>query len=337
MERLKITETYVITVDYNGLKYLPNYFKNILNQSYNDFKIIFVDNSTNNDSIKFIQKTSLNEIQSKKIIILKNKANEGFAKANNQGINKAFEDKTCKYIICLNNDTEVHENFLKELIKTSQKHENVGSVQSKMIWGIHPNLLDSVGVLYSKNSFAFNRGSHEPINKYNEEEEIFGTCAGACLYTRNALEDIKIDNNYFDNEYFAYFEDIDLALRLKWAGWNSWYCPTSKVLHFNGGTSKNLNTLPFYLSGRNQIWTCQKNIPIKFRIKYFILYLLANIMQIIIHLPHGNTILKSKYDGCFKYKNKEWFNKINKKVEWEEIEKWMVLKWMPNEYFKKYE
>jgi len=337
MERLKITETYIITSDYNGLKFLPKYFKTILNQTYTNFKIVFVDNSSNNNSINFIQKTYPIEIKNKKIILIKNKKNEGFAKANNIGIKRAFKDLECKYIICLNNDTEVNTNFLEELIKTNKNHNNVGSVQSKMIWGLNPDLLDCVGAIYSKNSLAFGRGFHEPINKYNKEEEIFGSCAGACLYTREALEDVKIEDNYFDNSYFAYSEDIDLALRLRWAGWDSWYNPKAKVLHYSGGTSKNLNNLPVYLNGRNQIWTYQKNIPPKFRIKYFILYLLANIMQIIIHLPQGSTILKSKYEGCFKYKNKEWFNKINKKVEWEEIEKWMVLKWIPNGYFKKYE
>lgn len=207
-----------------------------------------------------------------------------------------------------------------------------------MIWGAHPDLLDSVGVLYSKNSFAFNRGSHEPITRYNDEEEIFGACAGACLYTRKALEDVEINGNYFDNNYFAYFEDIDLALRLRWAGWNSWYCPTSKVLHFNGGTSKNLNDLPVYLSGRNQIWTFKKNIPKKYRIIYFIYILIANLMQILMYLFKEKTIiLKSKYEGCSNSnKNIEWFNKIKKRIEFGELKKWFVLQWKPNGYFKKY-
>ena len=324
-----MTETYIITPDFNGKKFLNKYFSSLFNQTYNDFKIIFVDNSPNNDSIDFINSHYSDKLDEGKIIIVKNPKNYGFAEANNIGIRKAFKDKKCRYIICLNNDIEAKPNFLEELIKCSNNHHDAGSIQSKMIWGLKPDLIDSVGLEYSKNGLGFNRGTHEPSNGYNKEEEIFGCCAGACLYRRDALEDIKIDEDYFDSEFFAYYEDFDVALRLRWGGWSAWYCPNSIVYHHKGGTEGALSDFTVYHNWRNYTWTLFKNIPGKYIIKHLHLIILSEISQIALSLLRGKpVILKAKLDA---YKSVSKFSrkkkKVNKKVPFNEIERWFVMKW----------
>ena len=168
-----MTKIYIVTPNYNGLGFLKNYFESLLNQTYANFKIVFIDNSDDNSSIEFITNNYNDELKKGKIIIIKNPENYGFARSNNIGMKKAFTDAECEYIICLNNDTHVIPEFLEEIIKSAKKHPDAGSIQAKMIWGQYPELIDSVGLEYSKNGLGFNRGAYKPSEEYNEEEEIF--------------------------------------------------------------------------------------------------------------------------------------------------------------------
>jgi GT2 family glycosyltransferase len=326
-----MAETYIVTPDYNGEKFLKKYFSSIFNQTYSDFKIIFIDNSPNNDSINFINENYSDVIKSGKIKIIKNQDNYGFAKANNQGIKEGFKDPECEYIVCLNNDTELKPDFLEKLILMSKKHPEAGSIQSKMIWGQNTDLLDSVGLEYSKNGLGFNRGSYESSDEYNNEEEILGCCAGACLYRREALEDVKLEGEYFDEDFFAYYEDFDLALRLRWAGWNSWYCPEAVVWHYKGGTKEPLSDFTVYYNWRNYTWTLLKNMPSSFLIKNLHLIIACEISQIALNIIRGKfIIIRAKIDG-YKSINK-FLNKkklIKKSIDFQEMKKVLILKWRP--------
>lgn len=324
-----MTETYIITPDYNGRKFLGKYFSSILNQTYYNFKIIFVDNSPNNDSINFINEHYKDELNKKKIVVIKNPENYGFSRANNIGIKEAFGDDECKYIICMNNDTTAEPNFLEELIKCAKEHPEAGSIQAKMIWGLKPDFIDSAGLDYSKNGLGFNRGSYEPVSMYDKDEEIFGCCAGACLYKKDALIDIKLNDEFFDEDFFAYYEDFDMALRLRWMGWSAWYCPKAAVYHHKGGTGGVISDFTVYYNWRNYTWTVFKNLPEKYIIRHFHLLLLSEISQIAISLFRRKpVILRAKldaYSNINKFSGKKEI--INKKVPFEEIEKWFVMKW----------
>ena len=257
--------TYIITPNYDGKKFLDKYFTSLHKQTFQEFKIIFVDNSTNNESVDYIKKNYYDDYNN--IILIKNPDNYGFAKANNIGIKTALKDEECKYIICLNNDTYVEPEFLEELINCAVKHPDAGSVQAKLIWGQNSQLIDTVGLEYSKNGLGFNRGAYESVDKYPDEAEIFGCCAGAALYRKQALIDIKINDEYFDDDFFAYYEDFDLALRLRWAGWSAWYTPNAIVYHYKGGTAGGKTDFTVYHEWRNYTWTVFKNLPSSYILK----------------------------------------------------------------------
>ncbi|MBA2852740.1 GT2 family glycosyltransferase [Methanococcus maripaludis] len=323
-----MTETYIITPDYNGVNFLEKYFSSLFSQTYQEFKIIFVDNSQTSESFDFINKNYPSRL-SNQIIYIKNPENYGFAKATNIGIKKAMDDPECKYVVCLNNDIYAESTFLEELIKCAKKNYKTGSVQSKMIWGQYPELIDSVGIEYSKNGLGFNRGAYEPVEIYNLEEEILGCCAGACLYKRTALEDIEYNKEYFDENFFAYYEDIDIALRLQFAGWKSIYCPTSIVYHYRGGTGGTFSSFNVYYSGRNYTYTFLKNMPGTTFLKNLHLVIFAELAQILINILRKKpVILKAKFDAYrnfFKMMEKRKnIKKINKKIE-----SLFVLKWRP--------
>lgn len=322
-------KTYIITPNYNGFNFLRNYFDSLLNQTYTNFKIIFIDNSDNNDSITFIKENYNAELKEEKIIIIKNPQNYGFARSNNIGIKKALEDKKCEYILCLNNDTKVMPEFLEEIIDCAKRHPDAGSIQSKMVWGQYPKLIDSVGIEYSKNGLGFNRGAYRPLTEYDEEKEIFGSCAGACLYRKEALEDIKIDNEYFDEDFFAYYEDFDMAIRLRWAGWSAWYCPEAIVYHYKGGTGGIISDFTIYHNWRNYTWTIFKNLPSNYIIRYFYLIFPNELIQIGINLIKKKPIIiKAKIDA-YRHLNKvlKKKKKIKRRIDFKDLEKWFIMKW----------
>ncbi|BAP61378.1 glycosyl transferase [Methanococcus maripaludis KA1] len=323
-----MVETYIITPDYNGITFLEKYFSSLFSQTYQDFKIVFVDNSQTMASFEFIEKNYEDKLDNK-IVYIKNPKNYGFAKATNRGIKKALEDSECQYIICLNNDIYAEPEFLEELIICAEKNPEAGSIQSKMIWGQHPELIDSVGIEYSKNGLGFNRGAYEPVEKYSVEEKILGCCAGACLYKRKALKDIEYNNEYFDEDFFAYYEDIDIALRLQSTGWKSVYCPNSVVYHYRGGTGGTLSSFNVYHSGRNYTYTLLKNMPPVTLLKNIHWAITAEFAQILINILRKKpVILKAKFDAyrnLFKMMEKRKnIKKINRKIE-----NLFVLKWRP--------
>lgn len=326
-----MSKLYIITADYNGKNFLKKYFVSLFNQTYVEFKIIFIENHPENESISFIKNNYSEKLKKEQIIVIENPENYGFAKANNIAIKKAFEDKECELILCLNNDTELDPLFLENILIASSKHPKAGSIQPKMIWGQNPDLLDSVGLEYSKNGLGFNKGAYESSDKYNEEEEILGCCAGACLYRREALEDVKLEGEYFDEDFFAYYEDFDLALRLRWADWSAWYCPDAVVWHYKGGTNEPTSDFTVYYNWRNYTWTLWKNMPLSFLIKNSYLIIICEILQVALNISRGKSaIIKSKIDA---YKNLRSFIRkqkiITKRTNFNDFSKMFILKWRP--------
>ncbi|MGB9837667.1 glycosyltransferase family 2 protein [Methanothermobacter sp.] len=320
-------ETYIITPNLNGLRFLDAYFRSIIEQTYTDFRIVFIDNGSSDGSVDFIKK-NFGDLINLKILLIENDENLGFAASNNQGIRTAMADPECRYIICLNNDTVVLPDFIENLIKEAEKNKNTGSVQAKMIWGQKNDLMDSAGLEYSKNGLGFNRGAYEPVENFDERARILGCCAGACLYRSEALQDIETDGEYFDEDFFAYYEDIDLALRLRNAGWESWYTPDAIVYHHKGGTSPFISDFTVYHSWRNYTWTFIKNMPTKLLLKYFPLFLFTEILQVLLNLKRRKfIIIRAKYDA---YRNLGQIIRKRKKVKMvpeSDLEEYLTMKW----------
>jgi hypothetical protein len=207
----------IIIVNWNGKHLLKNCLDSILKQTYKKFNVILVDNGSTDKSVEFIEK-KFSEIK-----IIKLKENTGFAYANNVGIKEAFKNENIQYIITLNNDTKADKDYVKNLVQEARKDKRIGSLQPKVINFFDKDKIDSVGMLIYKDCSAINKGQKE-IDKgqYNKKEEIFGSSASAALYTRRALEDTRLkEGEFFDNDYFAYYEDVDLAWRLRLAGFKS--------------------------------------------------------------------------------------------------------------------
>lgn len=247
----------VIIPNYNGERFLNNCLLSLRKQSFNDLEIILVDNNSSDNSVELV-KTNYPEV----LTICLDK-NYGFSKAVNEGILLSKSS----YIILLNNDTTVEKDFVENLYKSITSKKKAFSVASKMITMNNKNILDSAGDLYTIIGWGINKGSGRNINSYNKPSTIFSACAGACIYKRAVFDKIGL----FDENHFAYLEDIDVGWRALRYGYRNYYEPSAICYHVGSGSSgSKYNEFKIKLSSRNSIYINYKNMTLLQKIINFI-------------------------------------------------------------------
>lgn len=181
--------------------------------------------------------------------------NKGFSAAVNEGIKEAHT----KYVLLLNNDTVADGRMVTELEKAMEKNPGAFSAAAKMINLHTPDKLDGAGDFYCALGWAFARGKDKNTDSFNRPGRIFSSCAGAALYRRKMFDNI----GYFDENHFAYLEDIDLGYRANIYGYPNIYVPEAEVLHAGSAVSGSRhNTFKVRLSARNSVYLIYKNMPL---------------------------------------------------------------------------
>jgi GT2 family glycosyltransferase len=238
----------IIVVNWNGKRYLRECLSSLLTQTYSHYEIILVDNGSNDGSVDLVVE------RFPEVRIIKNGENLGFAAGNNVAIRVAQGD----YIVTLNNDTRAEPDWLEELIKVVETDPKIGMCASKMLFYYHTGVLNSTGISLDIAGIAWDRrGGERDEGCEGEPVEIFGPCAGAALYRREMLDEVGL----FDEDFFAYHEDVDLAWRARSRGWRCMYNPRAIVYHVHSGTGMEGSAFKNRLLGRNKIWTMVKNYP----------------------------------------------------------------------------
>jgi GT2 family glycosyltransferase len=237
----------IVIPNYNGSKYIKDCINSIYKQTYKEYEIIVVDNDSKDDSVEIIEKSFKN------IKLIKNINNLGFSAAVNQGIKAS----TGELVILLNNDTVVFEDWLQNLVKCINKDKRIFSVCSKMIRYNEKDKIDDAGDEYCILGWAYKRGDGQPIQKYSKDEEVFSSCAGAGIYRKKVFDEI----GYFDENFFAYMEDVDISYRAKIHGYKNIYCADAKVFHIGSATSgSKYNSFKIKLAARNNVYVVYKNM-----------------------------------------------------------------------------
>ena len=251
----------IITPNYNGFKYLEVYFKSLIQNKDYISDIVIVDNGSSDESVDYINKIINNDypIEIKLII---NSENKGFA----EGVNQAIKASKSEYLFLLNNDIELESDAVKNLVQCMEIDDNTFSVSSKMVQYNNRNLIDDTGDSYTLLAYTKKLGNNQDINTRSDYCEVFSTCAGAGLYKKSLIEDI----GYFDGEFFAYMEDVDLSYRAQIYGYKNYYCPNAIVYHIGSATSgSQYNEFKIRLAARNNVWLIYKNFPIPQKIVNF--------------------------------------------------------------------
>ena len=237
----------IIIPNYNGLKFMEPCFKALRAQSDQNFELLVVDNGSTDGSVKWLEDHQIPSIFLEE--------NTGFSGAVNIGI----RESVTPYVILLNNDTEPQPDYVKEMVKAIQRSPKIFSVSSKMIQLYHKDLMDDAGDMYSVLGWAYQRGVGQKSSGYKKACRVFSACAGAAIYRREVFDKI----GGFDEDHFAYLEDIDVGYRAKICGYENWYCPKAVVYHVGSGTSgSKYNSFKVKLAARNNLYLNYKNMPI---------------------------------------------------------------------------
>jgi GT2 family glycosyltransferase len=301
----------VVVVNYNGKKFLSDCLTSIFCQTYFPFEVIMVDNASHDCSVEYVQQ-NFPEVK-----IFTQSTNLGFASGTNAGIRQAGGD----FILTLNNDTIINPDFIDELVKPMVSDPSVGMCASKMLF---PDFrINSTAICISRSGAAWDRGMGEPDHgQFDVPEEVFGPCAGAALYRRTMFDEIGL----FDEDFFLYMEDVDLAFRAQLSGWKCRYVPTARVVHFHGGTAGFRSKLSIYYGNRNLLWYVVKNFPKKTLFFSGPWIIGRNCADIPYYLFKGMglTIVRAKIDmikGLYTMKEKR--KSVKRKVSDDKIEKWI--------------
>lgn len=291
----------VIIPNWNGKCFLAVCLGSLRSQSFKDIEVIIVDNGSTDGSIEFIKDNY------PETIIEQFSNNKGFSAAVNKGIKKSKGD----YIFLLNNDTEVDKNCLLVLNNILDKDKEIGFCAVKMLYFNNRSIINDAGDIFSIYGIAHQRGKSErDKGQYNKRELIFGACAGAAIYRRELFDKIGL----FDEDFFAYLEDVDFSFRAQLLGFKCLYVPEAVVYHIDGGTSKKINNFSRFLTLRNSIYIIIKNFPLSPLIKFSPFLLASQVRNIFVGIKHKcfRLIIKVYLDF---FKNLPVLLKKRKKIQ----------------------
>jgi len=326
----------IIILNWNGWKDTIECLESLYQITYPNYDVIVVDNGSKDDSIEKIKEYCEGEIKvesqffeyssknkpikyieytreeaeagggkeeeiadlpsNRRMIIIKNEKNYGFAEGNNIAIRYALKALNPDYILLLNNDTVVDKEFLGELVKVGESDKKIGSVQAKLLKKNNPKIIDSLGQEMLSRGVIRDSSHGETYNiKIKTSYEIFDPCAAAALYSVRAL----LKTGLFDHRLFTLFEDVDLSWRLRLAGYKNYLNPTAIVYHKRGVSYRkrgisikniitNVNSLRLNYN-LNSILIIIKYYPIKYLILFAPIHLLI-LLKAIKSAPTKSTI-----------------------------------------------
>ena len=263
-----MAEKPIVTISlltWNGSKYLPWLLKSLKAQTFRKWELLVLDNASNDNSVEMVKEYC------PQARIITQKRNVGFARGHNLIMNWSDSD----YIFVLNQDIILDKDYLSKIVTFLDKNTKVASVAGKvMYWdfnsGAKTDVIDSFGLQIDKKREVSDiyQGKKD---KDIESQEVFGLSGAAVVYRRKALDSVAITHDdghkeYFDEDFFAYKEDVDLAWRLRLVGWQNWLLTTTKAYHHRTISKlrgikkrKQSSSLANRLSYRNHLMTLYKN------------------------------------------------------------------------------
>lgn len=233
----------VILLNYNSMRFIDPLFDSLRSQSYSPVEVLLFDNGSSDGSVEHIRRrdgeTAIHEMG----------RNTGFSLPNNEGIRKAKGD----YILTLNMDVVIEHDFIEQMVNAIETDRRVGWVAGKMLKltpdGARSPEIDCLGHHMARFRYATETDYSVLFRweDYARPRPVFGASACAALYRRSMLEDVALDGEFFDEDFFAFWEDVDLDWRAQQRGWTCLFTPKAVGYHLRGGSG---------LSARPEIAAC---------------------------------------------------------------------------------
>jgi hypothetical protein len=273
----------VVIPNWNGSAHLKECLDSLSEQAIKH-KVLVVDNGSTDNSLELLKKYP-------EVGVIRNNTNKGFSGGINPGFKFAIEENYT-YAATLNNDAKADTEWLNSLVKCLEKNDSVGIAASKIL-DSEGKFLDSTGEFYTLWGLPFPRGRGESnLDKYDKQTDIFAASGGASLYRVSMLEEIGL----FDEDFFAYYEDVDLSFRAQLAGWKVRFVPDAVVYHQIGGTSGKMKGFTTYQTMKNLPLLLQKNVPRKYMYRIGWRFTLTHVLFYLRAISRGQFWIATKGD-----------------------------------------
>jgi GT2 family glycosyltransferase len=277
----------VLIVNWNGGKLLRRCLESLRKQSRRPDRIVIVDNASSDGSLQQVSDL----LDNVKVIRLQD--NTGFARANNVG---ALAAQGFDALALLNPDAFPDSGWLDALVRAADDHPDFAMFASQMRLAETPDRLDGMGDSYHVSGRAWRNGHGASVSSWpSNDADVFAPCAAAALYRRDAFEDVS----GFDENYFCYFEDVDLAFRLRLRGYRCMYVHAAIVHHVSSGMSGYRSDFAVYHGERNMVWTFVKNMPGPLLWRYLPQHLVLNLAALFFYplRGQGRAVWRAKFDA----------------------------------------
>jgi GT2 family glycosyltransferase len=277
----------VIVVNSNGGELLERGLRAVAAQTLPPRRVVVVDNASVDGSVDGL------EDRHPGFEVLRLDRNVGFGAANNIGVEAASD---CTWVALLNPDAFPEPRWLEALLEAAGTEPEYSFFASRLLLADDPGKLDGTGDVYHVSGLAFRRDHGRAVEDVpRPRAEVFSPCAAAAMYERSAF----VEAGGFDERYFAYLEDLDLAFRLRLAGHHCLYVPESTVLHVGSPSTGRTSDFTIFHAQRNMVWTYARNMPTPLVWLYLPEHLLVNLVALAAYSLRGQArvVWRAKRDA----------------------------------------
>ncbi|HEX5852675.1 MAG TPA: glycosyltransferase family 2 protein [Solirubrobacteraceae bacterium] len=257
----------VAIANYNGRELLHGALRSLDVQTFRDFCVLVVDDGSTDDSVAWLRSS---------------RADVEVIAQSNRGVtatlNVCLSAPDTALVMLLNNDVELRPDCVGELVAALDAHPQAGSACAKLLDFHRRDMLDGAGDVLTWAGNGHRRGQGEvDRGQYDQERAIFGACAAAAVYRRSALDAVGL----FDEDFEAFFEDTDWALRAQLAGFDCRYVPSAVVYHMGSATlGVGLTDFTRYRLWRNTVWMLAKGLPASVALRHSPRLLLGQLLNL---------------------------------------------------------
>ncbi|KGE20495.1 glycosyltransferase family 2 protein [Paenibacillus wynnii] len=233
-------------VTYNSAEDIIECLVAVLEQDYPIEQVVVVDNASSDgcaEKVKVFFNSNNSGSKGTHLVLIQNQINTGFAPAHNQAISVTNTD----YILVLNPDLTINPDYVSRLVDRMEADPQIGSATGKLLLKADHQIVDSTGLRMNRSRRAFDRGAGEPSDHWRESGPVFGVSGAAAMYSRRMINDISVEGEFFDGDFFAYKEDVDVAWRAQLLGWQGFFDGEAVGYHERGWKASGRDSKPMFI------------------------------------------------------------------------------------------
>ncbi len=286
----------IVVLNWNGIDDTLECLDSLQQQTYKHYSIIVVDNGSKDESVAKLKTYAANHTNT---TVLYNEVNKGFAGGVNTGIQYAL-DHDFEGVALFNNDAVADKDWLKELVKAMKG--DIG-ITTGLLLHLEGQTIDRTGDWYSIWGLPFPRNRGDAVESAPKGDFVFSCSVGASLYNLGMLSEI----GFFDEDFFAYYEDVDVSFRAQFAGYKVFYTPKAIAYHKQGASSAKIPGFTVYQTMKNLPLLFAKNVPKGMRFKIGGRFYFAYLLMVLNAIKNGSGKMAIKgVKDSLKLRPKAW-------------------------------